>query len=309
VKRCKHRYLALMAWQRASEIDMKRILGLYDAPRPHWVGDGFPVRSIFSHASHGAHLSPFLLLDYAGPAQFAPAARPRGVGEHPHRGFETVTIVYQGEVEHRDSSGGGGTIGPGDVQWMTAAAGILHDEFHSREFTRTGGTLEMVQLWVNLPAKDKSAAPGYQSIRNADIPSVALPHEAGSLRVIAGEYAGKRGPAKTFTPLDVWDLRLGAGKSVQLAAVEGRTLALVVLHGTVLVNDTEIAREAQMVLLDRAGTDFTLEANNDAKLLVLSGQPIDEPVVAYGPFVMNTEAEIRQAIDDFNQGRLARALA
>ncbi len=288
---------------------MKKILGLYSAPRQHWVGNGFPVRSLFSHAGHGVHPSPFLLLDYAGPTHFAPAERPRGVGEHPHRGFETVTIVYQGEVEHRDSAGGGGKIGPGDVQWMTAAAGILHDEFHSHEFTRKGGTLEMVQLWVNLPAKDKSAPPGYQSIRNDDIPSVALPGEAGSMRVIAGNYAGSRGPARTFTPIDVWDLRLNAGKNVELRAMDGRTLALVVLQGTVLVNDTDIAREAQLVLLDRAGTDFTLEANSDATVLVLSGEPIDEPVVAYGPFVMNTEAEIQQAIDDFNAGKLARALA
>jgi redox-sensitive bicupin YhaK (pirin superfamily) len=288
---------------------MKKILGLYSAPRPHWVGNGFPVRSLFSHATHGTHLSPFLLLDYAGPAHFGPAERPRGVGEHPHRGFETVTIVYQGEVEHRDSTGGGGTIGPGDVQWMTAASGILHDEFHSRAFTRAGGTLEMVQLWVNLPAKDKSAPPGYQSIRSADIPRVALPGKAGSVRVIAGEYAGTRGPAKTFTPVDVWDVRLDAGKSAGLRATEGHTLALVVLRGTVLVNDSEIAREAQLVLLDRTATDFTLEANSDSTVLVLSGQPIDEPVAAYGPFVMNTEAEIQRAIDDFNQGRFARASA
>ncbi len=288
---------------------MKKILGLYSAPRPHWVGNGFPVRSLISHASHGTHPSPFLLLDYAGPAQFAPAKKPRGVGEHPHRGFETVTIVYQGEVEHRDSTGGGGTIGPGDVQWMTAASGILHDEFHSRAFTHDGGTLEMVQLWVNLPAKDKSAAPGYQAISSKDIPSVALPGGAGSLRVIAGEYAGTRGPAKTFTPIDVWDLRLKAGKSAELRVTEGRTLALVVLRGTVLVNDTDIAREAQLVLFDRAGTDFNLEANNDVRVLVLSGEPIDEPVAAYGPFIMNTEAEIRQAIDDFNQGKFAKASA
>jgi redox-sensitive bicupin YhaK (pirin superfamily) len=288
---------------------MKKILGLYSAPRPHWVGDGFPVRSMFSHATHGTHLSPFLLLDYAGPAQFAPAERPRGVGEHPHRGFETVTIVYQGEVEHRDSTGGGGTIGPGDVQWMTAASGILHDEFHSRAFTRAGGMLEMVQLWVNLPAKDKPAAPGYQSIRSEDIPSVALPGQAGSVRVIAGEYAGTRGPARTFTPIDVWDVRLRAGKSAEFRAADGHTLALVVLRGAVRVNDEEIAREAQLVLLDRTGTDFTLEATSDSTLLVLSGQPIEEPVAAYGPFVMNTEAEIRQAIDDFNEGRFAQARA
>jgi len=282
---------------------MKKVLGLYSAPRQHWVGDGFPVRTLFSYGNHGRHVSPFLMLDYAGPAQFAPAARPRGVGEHPHRGFETVTIVYQGEVEHRDSSGGGGKIGPGDVQWMTAASGILHDEFHSHEFTRNGGTLEMAQLWVNLPAKDKRAPAGYQSILSKDIPVVDLPDGAGTVRVIAGEYAGRRGPARTFTPMDVWDLRLLAGKTARLRLPEGRTLALVVLRGTVQVNDREIAREAQMVVLDRDGTEFSIEANGDATVLLLSGEPIDEPVVGYGPFVMNSEAEIRQAIDDFNSGR------
>jgi redox-sensitive bicupin YhaK (pirin superfamily) len=172
---------------------MKKILGLYSSPRPHWVGDGCPVRSIFSHASHGDHVSPFLLLDYAGPAEFPPANAPRGVGQHPHRGFETVTIVYQGEVEHRDSTGKGGLIGPGDVQWMTAASGILHEEFHSREFTRKGGILEMVQLWVNLPARDKGASPGYQSLLNREIPEIALADGAGSLRVIAGAFAGRKG--------------------------------------------------------------------------------------------------------------------
>ncbi|MGH8666369.1 MAG: pirin family protein [Burkholderiales bacterium] len=288
---------------------MKKVLGLYSAPRQHWVGNGFPVRTLFSYASHGEHVSPFLMLDYAGPAQFAPAKSPRGVGEHPHRGFETVTIVYQGEVAHRDSSGGGGKIGPGDVQWMTAGSGILHDEFHSTEFTRDGGTLEMVQLWVNLPAKAKKSAPGYQSIASAAIPTLALPGDAGSMRVIAGEYGGRRGPAKTFTPMDVWDLRLNAGKSAQLRFADGRTLALVVLRGTVQVNESEIAREAQMVVLDRSGAEVTMEANTDATLLILSGEPIGEPVVGYGPFVMNTEAEIRQAIEDFNAGKFEGATA
>jgi len=288
---------------------MKKVMGLYSAPRQHWVGDGFPVRSLFSYGSHGKHLSPFLLLDYAGPAQFAPASRPRGVGQHPHRGFETVTIVYQGEVEHRDSTGGGGKIGPGDVQWMTAASGILHDEFHSAAFTRNGGTLEMVQLWVNLPAKDKMAPAGYQSIVNKDIPVADLPDGAGSVRVIAGEYDGKRGPARTFTPIDVWDVRLVAGKTAQLRLPEGRTLALVVLRGTVQVNGREIARESQLVLLDRDGTDVALEANGDATVLVLSGEPIDEPIVGYGPFVMNTEREIQQAIEDFNSGKFGRMAA
>ncbi|MFO1399279.1 MAG: pirin family protein [Burkholderiales bacterium] len=288
---------------------MKKVLGLYSAPRQHWVGDGFPVRTLFSYGNHGKHVSPFLMLDYAGPAQFAPAARPRGVGEHPHRGFETVTIVYQGEVEHRDSSGGGGRIGPGDVQWMTAASGILHDEFHSHEFTRNGGTLEMAQLWVNLPARHKMAPAGYQSILNKDIPAIDLPDGAGTVRVIAGEYDGRRGPARTFTPIDVWDLRLLAGKTARLNVPEGRTLALVVLRGTVQVNDREIAREAQMVVLDRDGTGFSIAANGDATVLLLSGEPIDEPIVGHGPFVMNSEAEIRQAIDDFNSGRFGKMVA
>ncbi len=288
---------------------MKKILSLHDAPRQHWVGDGFPVRSLFSYGNHGRQLSPFLLLDYAGPAQFAPATQPRGVGEHPHRGFETVTIVYQGEVEHRDSTGSGGLIGPGDVQWMTAASGILHDEFHSKEFTRTGGTLEMVQLWVNLPAKDKMSAPGYQTVLDGDIPSVELPDGAGRVRVIAGEFGGNRGPARSFTPIDLWDVRLNQGRTARFNLPEGRTLALVVLRGTVLVNDGEVAREAQLVLLDRAGTEVTLEANTDATMLLLSGEPIDEPVVGYGPFVMNTQAEIAQAVTDFNGGRFGQLVA
>jgi len=288
---------------------MKKILGTYSAPRPHWVGDGFPVRSLFSYDSHGAHLSPFLLLDYAGPSQFTPASRPRGVGVHPHRGFETVTIVYQGEVAHRDSTGAGGRICPGDVQWMTAASGILHEEFHSPEFTRTGGTLEMVQLWVNLPAQDKLANPGYQTLLDADIPSVELADDAGRVRVIAGELEGRRGPARTFTPIDVWDVRLNQGKSNRFTVAECHTLALVVLHGTITVNGTEVARDAQMVLLDRAGTDVVVEAQTDATLVVLSGEPIDEPIVGYGPFVMNTRAEIRQAVDDFNSGKFGRMVA
>lgn len=282
---------------------MRKVFGIYSAPKPHWVGDGFPVRSLFSHGSHGDHVSPFLLLDYAGPAEFTPTDRPRGVGVHPHRGFETVTIVYRGEVEHRDSTGKGGIIGPGDVQWMTAAGGILHEEFHSQAFTRKGGTLEMVQLWVNLPAKDKNAAPGYQTLLDRDIPAVALPDNAGTLRVIAGDYAGNRGPATTFTPIDLWDVRLRAGGTASLSLPEGRTVAVVVLKGAVQVNGDAIAREAQFVLLAGTGGEVALEANGDASLLILSGEPIDEPVVMHGPFVMNTEDEIRQAMADFQRGR------
>ena len=282
---------------------MRKILGIYGGPRSHWVGDGFPVRSLFSHASHGEHVSPFLLLDYAGPAGFNPTDKPRGVGVHPHKGFETVTIVYRGEVEHRDSTGKGGVIGPGDVQWMTAANGILHEEFHSEAFTRKGGTLEMVQLWVNLPAKDKTATPGYQALLDRDIPAVDLADNAGTLRVIAGDYDGHKGPARTFTPIDLWDVKLRRDRRTSIALPEGRTAIVVVLKGAVLLNDDAIAREAQFALFDRTGGAITLAASEDAALLVLSGEPIDEPVVMHGPFVMNSTDEIRQAIADFQNGR------
>ncbi|MFA5488256.1 MAG: pirin family protein [Candidimonas sp.] len=282
---------------------MKKILDVKDAPRPHWVGDGFPVRSLFSYHTHAEQLSPFLLLDYAGPARFTPTAKRRGVGQHPHRGFETVTIVYQGEVAHGDSTGQGGVIGPGDVQWMTAGAGILHEEFHSDTFSREGGTFEVVQLWVNLPAKDKTAPPRYQEILDKDIPAVALPDEAGTLRIIAGRHAGRSGPASTFTPMHVWDMRLNPGGIADLAVPEGWNTALVVLRGTVLVNDEAIVRDAQLALLDPAGTNLSIAANNDAAVLLLSGQPIAEPIAGYGPFVMNSEDQIRAAIADFNNGR------
>ncbi len=288
---------------------MPNILRVDSAPRGHWVGDGFPVRSLLSYAGNAAEASPFLLLDHAGPAQFEPAARPRGVGQHPHRGFETVTIVYEGEVSHRDSTGAGGTIGPGDVQWMTAAGGILHEEFHSEAFTRQGGTLEMAQLWVNLPARDKMSAPRYQAITAAQIPEVALPEGAGRVRVVAGEFAGARGPAQTFTPMDVWDIRLAAGHSAAFAAPAGHNVLLVVLRGTVLVNGSEVVRDGQVVRFDRAGGEVAVEANADAKLLWLAGAPLDEPVVGYGPFVMNTEQEIREAIEDFNAGRFGAMAA
>ena len=288
---------------------MKKISGLYSAPRPHWVGDGFPVRSLFSYNTHGRQLSPFLLLDHAGPAQFDPADTPRGVGQHPHRGFETVTIVYDGEVEHRDSTGAGGVIGPGDVQWMTAASGILHEEFHSHDFTQRGGQLEMVQLWVNLPAADKMAAPGYQNITNADIPVVALEGNAGKVRVIAGEFNGHKGPARTFTPMDVWDLRLNRDAVTSLSFAQGHTVAMVVLHGTVLANGNQVARDGQMLLFDREAGEVSLEANADATVLVLAGEPIDEPIAGYGPFVMNTQEELRQAVDDFNAGRFGQIAA
>ncbi|WP_218509309.1 pirin family protein [Variovorax sp. dw_308] len=288
---------------------LKKIVGVYGAPRGHWVGDGFPVRSFFSYGSHGAELSPFLLLDHAGPANFEPSERPRGVGVHPHRGFETVTIVYEGEVAHRDSTGAGGLIGPGDVQWMTAASGILHEEFHSPAFAQRGGRLEMVQLWVNLPARDKMGAPGYQTLLDAQIPAVELPQGAGRVRVIAGEFDGRQGPARTHTPINVWDLRLVQGGKARLALPAGHTAALVALRGSVTVNGQQSLREAQMLHLDREGDALEIEAGSDAVLLFLGGEPIDEPIVGSGPFVMNSQTEIVQAFDDFSSGRFGRIAA
>ena len=285
---------------------MRKILGIYSAPRPHWVGDGFHVRSMISPQLHGEHLSPFIMLDYAAPETFAPTKHRRGVGQHPHRGFETVTIVYDGELEHRDSTGAGGTIGPGDVQWMTAAGGILHEEFHSNSFAEKGGNMEMVQLWVNLPAKHKNAEPGYQTLLAKDIPSVELPGKAGTVRVIAGDFDGDKGPARTFTPINVWDVRLNRDKSAKLALPEGHSLAVIVLAGTVEVNGAEVVRTGQLVVLSREGGEITLEANGDAKLLVLSVEPINEPVVAHGPFVMNTIGEIKQAMLDFEAGKFGQ---
>ena len=282
----------------------KKIIGRYGNNRGHWVGDGFPVRSLFSYDALGSRISPFLLLDYAGPHAFEPTRQRRGVGQHPHRGFETVTIVYDGEVEHRDSAGNGGVIGSGDVQWMTAGGGILHEEYHSPAFAKTGGPFRMVQLWVNLPAKDKRTPGAYQAITAADIPMVALPGGGAVARVIAGRFLGVSGPARTFTPINVWDLRLDADADVGLDLPEGHTAMLVGLTGHVTVNGSEGLGEAEALLLDREGGSVRIHADGDSLLLVLTGEPIDEPIVGYGPFVMNTESEIRQAIDDFNRGRI-----
>ncbi len=286
---------------------MRKVLAVHDAAAPHWVGDGFPVRSVFSYDGLGREvLSPFLMLDYAAPRQFGPSTSRRGVGEHPHRGFETVTIVYQGELEHRDSAGNGGRIGPGDVQWMTAASGILHEEYHSERFTREGGPMEMMQLWVNLPAKDKMSEPRYQTLLDADLPRVPLPEDGGMIRVIAGEFGGRRGPARTFTPINVWDLRLKAGKTGTLTMPEGHTAALVPMHGAVKVNGEHDVGEAQIAILGRSGGSFTIESRGDATVLVLGGAPLHEPVVGYGPFVMTSEREIAQAIRDFQSGQFGR---
>lgn len=269
----------------------------------HWVGDGFPVVSMISYNAQGAEISPFLLLDYAGPAYFEPAEIPRGVGMHPHRGFETVTIVYDGEVEHKDNAGNFGKIGPGDVQWMTAALGILHEEKDSQAFTKQGGQLEMIQLWVNLPAKDKMSTPRYQEITDAMIPIAKLANDAGIVQVIAGNLQGVAGVAKTFTPINLWDIRLNHSHKISLPLPEGYNTILLVLKGKVKVNENELLGSKELVRFETQGDQITLEASEDSVLLLMNGEPIDEPIVGHGPFVMNTQAEITRAMADFQAGR------
>lgn len=282
----------------------KRVRGIHGPGSNHWVGDGFPVRNLFPSNGVNQEISPFLMLDYAGPRYFGPSARPHGVGEHPHRGFETVTIAYQGAVDHRDSAGNSGTIYPGDVQWMTAASGIVHEEMHEREFSKKGGTFEMVQLWVNLPKAFKMSEPHYQAISSERIPIADLGPNAFA-RVIAGQLGGARGPAQTFTPMNVFDLRLGGTSAVDLELPTGHNAGLVLLRGEVTVNrSAALAGEAKLALLDTDGDTVMLEAKESSVLLVLSGEPIDEPVASYGPFVMNTREELMQAIDDYNAGKM-----
>jgi redox-sensitive bicupin YhaK (pirin superfamily) len=282
--------------------EIKRVVEVRKAPRGHWVGDGFPVRTIFAY-DKAAETSPFLLMDYAGPYNFEPAYKRRGVGEHPHRGFETVTILYSGEVEHRDSAGGGGKIGPGDVQWMTAGSGVVHEEMHSESYTESGGAFEAIQLWVNLPARLKMTAPKYQTLLADSIPDVALAGGAGRVRVIAGQFEAAKGPAQTFTPMNLWDVRLKSGHGAAFIRPPGHTAAVFVLKGKVTVNGAA-ARESEFVLLDRKGEAMRIDAESDAVLLILSGEPIDEPVFGYGPFVMNNEAEIRRAMADYQSGQM-----
>ena len=282
----------------------KDIVGIYQSGSTHMVGDGFPVRNLFPSNDLDREVSPFLMLDYAGPQYFTPTDHPRGVGEHPHRGFETVTIVYEGMVAHRDSAGNAGVIGPGDVQWMTAASGIVHEELHEKEWAKNGGTLHAIQLWVNLPSGSKMSAPGYQTILNDDIHAVELDGGAGRLRVIAGSYLGHKGPAHTFTPVELYDLQLKAGKRVALALPEGHNTSIFVLQGRASVNGSQEAGEAGLIVCKREGSQVTIDAHVDSQLLVMAGEPIEEPIARYGPFVMNTKAELMQAMQDYQAGKM-----
>jgi len=282
----------------------KDVLGIYRPGSTHIVGDGFPVRNLFPSNDLDHEVNPFLMLDYAGPQYFSPTDHPRGVGEHPHRGFETVTIVYEGVVAHRDSAGNAGVIGPGDVQWMTAASGIVHEELHEKEFARKGGTLHAIQLWVNLPKASKMSAPGYQTILHTDIPAVDLESGAGCLRVIAGSFRGHRGPAHTFTPVELYDLQLKAGNLAALTLPEPHNTSILVLQGRASVNGSQAAGEAELIVCKRNGSQVTINALEDSRLLVMSGEPIEEPIARYGPFVMNTKAELIQAVNDYQAGKM-----
>jgi hypothetical protein len=284
---------------------VKKLIGLQGNDQGHWVGDGFPVRTLFFYQDLGKQMSPFLMLDYAGPAEFPSTTDRKGVGSHPHRGFETVTIVYEGEVAHQDSTGQGGIIGPGDVQWMTAGSGILHEEFHSEDFAKNGGTLNMVQLWVNLPAKLKMTKPGYQAILSQKIPKIELQNSAGVARIIAGEFDGNTGPANTFTPMNVIDLQLNKG-STSISVPEGWNTSLVVLKGAIEAGEGVVAKDAQMLMFSNQGQDIEVNMLEDSIALLLSGEPINEPIVGYGPFVMNTKEEIAQAMQDFHSGAFGK---
>lgn len=281
---------------------MKQIKYSRKAAAPHMVGDGFQVKT-FITSQMWEEMSPFLMLDYIGPVSYLPTDHPRGVGVHPHKGFETVSILWEGALAHEDSSGGKGKLYEGDVQWMTAGAGILHKEFHEEEFSKKGGVLHGAQLWVNLPAKDKFTPPAYQDIRAASIPEIPLADDKGKIRIIAGEMEGVKGPANTFTRINIFDAHAKADASFELKVVEGDHTTLLVLKGTVLINDEKTAREGEMLVFETGGESIHIQTNNDTHLLLLSGEPITEPVAAYGPFVMNTQQEIMQSIDDYNAGK------
>ncbi len=280
---------------------VKRIVR--DVPQ-HWVGDGFPVRSLFSYGD-GNEFDPFLLLDYAGPYNFPPSNGKRGVDVHPHKGFETVTILYQGELAHRDSSSGSGRLGPGDVQWMTAGNGIVHEEYHSEQFSKQGGTLEMIQLWVNLRSNDKSTPPKYQDLRDDQFPRVELDGDAGTVRVIAGEFADARGAASTFSPINVWDFQLNADASAELGVPSGHMTALIAQSGSVTVNETPM-KAVELALLERDGDSIKLQTATQSRVLILTGEPLGEPIVGHGPFVMNSREEIHDAIRDFQSGKMGQ---
>ena len=281
---------------------VKTIKQIVKPGTPHFVGDGFRVHNFIPGNSTMQEMDPFIMLDYNSQYEFAPTVVPRGVGVHPHKGFETVTIAYKGRIAHGDSSGGGGVIEEGDVQWMTAASGILHKEFHESEWSKQGGIFQMVQLWVNLPAKFKILPPKYQHLQHAAIPKIALPDMGTEVEVIAGEYAGTKGGATTFSPIQMFNVNLKKGRAADFSFPPHYTTCLLLVEGKIMVHGDEIPQD-NFALFNRDGETFTLEAVDDSKILVLSGEPIREPIAAHGPFVMNTKEELMQAFEDFNNGK------
>lgn len=283
----------------------KNIEKIVKPQAPHFVGDGFRVHNFIPSIPQLSmqRMSPFIMLDYNSKYNFPPSAIPKGVGVHPHRGFETVTIAYKGKVAHHDSAGGGGIISEGDVQWMTAASGVLHKEYHEEEFSKTGGIFQMVQLWVNLPAKNKMSAPKYQAITNAEMGRYELPENAGYIEAIAGNYKEVQGPASTFTPVYMLNAKLNKGGIANFSFPENYNTALLIIEGSVTVNGSEMIPTDHFVLFENEGEEFNLEAIENAIVLVLSGEPINEPIFPHGPFVMNTYDEIIQAIEDYNNGK------
>lgn len=286
-------------------METKKIEAIIAPPAPHFVGDGFRVHGFIPGNPRLSHrrMDPFLILDYNSKIHFPPRENPRGVGVHPHRGFETVTIAYHGSVAHHDSSGGGGVIHQGDVQWMTAASGILHKEYHAKEFSQAGGDFQMVQLWVNLPSKYKMSPPKYQAIKAEQIQKNVLENGSGTVNVIAGVYKGTHGPASTFSPVNMFNAKLKKGGKADFSFPEYYTTLLLVIEGSISVNNEKEVDVDHLVLFNQQGTEFTIEANEDAIVLVLSGEPLQEPIATYGPFVMNTREEIMQAFEDFNSGK------
>lgn len=284
------------------ENNVKSVSAILDAPHPHMVGDGFKVSNFFP-SGYRIKMSPFFLLDYNAKTILPPTDELRGVGVHPHRGFETVTIAYHGAVAHHDSAGNSGVIYPGDIQWMTAAGGILHKEYHEKEFSAKGGPFQMVQLWVNLPAKDKMSSPKYQAIEYKDVSKVILPEDAGTVEVIAGAYQGNAGPASTFSPLELYNAKLKTGSSTGFTFPANYNTGFLVIEGSIRINSTETAGESQFVYFKNDGETIIIDALEDSLILILSGEPIQEPIAQYGPFLMNNQQEIKQAIDDYNQGK------
>ena len=285
--------------------ELKKIKYTYTANQKHWVGDGFHVYGLIRPSEElNKFISPFIMLDYAYPKEFSITDQRRGVGEHPHRGIETVTFAYQGEVEHRDSSGGGGVIKPGDIQWMTAGKGIVHDEFHSEEFSKKGGVFEMVQLWINLPRKHKMTKPKYQEIRSGFIPIISL-GEHLKLRVIAGSFEKIKGPSSTFTKVNLYDIISKEKKSISLNFENGTNTIILIMSGELKVEDKNF-KDKDILIFERDGTQIDLKISDNFKGLILNGEPINEPIVAHGPFVMNTKEEIFQAFSDYQNGKMGR---